>query len=260
MLSSTETLVLKNPNDVSLTVSKDGKLFELLVVQSIQLRIDENKKPIYGFNDRFFHKVLSGKTICSGVITIKKYSKDALFSAINTKDGYELKQRVAESVKSKVDFIYELLSTDTNITAQSNTDFLTGKVTGSNNEVFKKFNKIVLMAEVARRTAVIKSQVDLAKPFCSDDLLTLGQTSEISLVIDFNNVPDNYDAYISPQVTKTNDSNIVSLAKKFKKNDAKDLLILKNLHFISKQENVMAGDSDIDEHYEFIANIDQKRS
>ena len=52
MLATGELIELKSPDNVTLKISYNGLIYDLLVVQAISYRIDESKKPIYGFHDR----------------------------------------------------------------------------------------------------------------------------------------------------------------------------------------------------------------
>lgn len=149
MLGFDELIELKNPQNTNIKISYDSKVYDLLVVQSISYRIDESKKPIYGFNDRRFHKVLSGKAIASGLITIKKYSKDALISLIKSTDTISLRKNVSEAIKNRADLIYELVSGDINTAKElANADYAVGTVL-RNNKNLQKFGKTILLAETA---------------------------------------------------------------------------------------------------------------
>lgn len=235
MLATGELIELKSPDNVTLKISYNGTIYDLLVVQGISYRIDESKKPIYGFHDRHYHKVLAGKAIASGSIAIKKYSKDALIGIIKANDHASLRSMVAESVKAKVDLIYELISSNLSVVkanATNNTD--------SDAIKSKKFAKSALLIEVAKRVKKITEQLD-ADAVYEDDLLVYGNNNfEMKLLIKF----DEQSEYYMP----------------FGQNDDEpaNTVVFTNLQFISKQTNVVAGQTSIDDVYEFIANVETK--
>ena len=235
MLATGELIELKSPDNVTLKISYNGVIYDLLVVQAISYRIDESKKPIYGFHDRHYHKVLAGKAIASGSIAIKKYSKDALIGIIKANDHASLRSMVAESVKAKVDLIYELISSDLSVV----------KANATNNEDLdsiksKKFAKSALLIEVAKRVKKIAEQLD-SSPVYEDDLLVYGNNNfEMKLLIKFDEQSEYY------------------MTSGQKDDEPANTVVFTNLQFISKQTNVVAGQTSIDDVYEFIANVETK--
>ena len=235
MLATGELIELKSPDNVTLKISYNGLIYDLLVVQAISYRIDESKKPIYGFHDRHYHKVLAGKAIASGSIAIKKYSKDALIGIIKVNDKASLRSMVAESVKAKVDLIYELISSDLSVVKANATDSKDSDPIKS-----KKFAKSALLIEVAKRVKKITEQLD-SNPVYEDDLLVYGNNNfEMKLLIKFDEQSEYY-------MTSGQDND-----------EPANTVIFTNLQFISKQTNVVAGQTSIDDVYEFIANVETK--
>ena len=242
MLGFDELIELKNPQNTNIKISYDSKVYDLLVVQSISYRIDESKKPIYGFNDRRFHKVLSGKAIASGLITIKKYSKDALISLIKSTDTISLRKNVSEAIKNRADLIYELVSGDIKTAKElANADYAVGTVLRYNKNL-QKFGKTILLAETAKRVAQLKALDDTKNAVFEDFLLRIGHEAEIKLIINLNDQEEN--EYLSPTA-------IEDIRPK--------TLVFENLHFISKQTSIDSGSSSIDDTYEFIANVEKER-
>lgn len=235
MLATGELIELKSPDNVTLKISYNGTVYDLLVVQAISYRIDESKKPIYGFHDRHYHKVLAGKAIASGSIAIKKYSKDALIGIIKANDHASLRSMVAKSVSDKVDLIYELISSDLSVVkanSASSKDSYAIKA--------KKFAKSALLIEVAKRVKKITEQLD-AKTVYEDDLLVYGNNNfEMKLLIKFD---EQSEYYMESGQDDDEPANTV---------------VFTNLQFISKQTNVVAGQTSIDDVYEFIANVETK--
>lgn len=235
MLATGELIELKSPDNVTLKISYNGTIYDLLVVQGISYRIDESKKPIYGFHDRHYHKVLAGKAIASGSIAIKKYSKDALIGIIKANDHASLRSMVAASVSAKVDLIYELISSNLSVVKANATDN-----TDSNAIKSKKFAKSALLIEVAKRVKKITEQLD-ADAVYEDDLLVYGNNNfEMKLLIKF----DEQSEYYMPSSQKDD--------------EPANTVVFTNLQFISKQTNVVAGQTSIDDVYEFIANVETK--
>ena len=235
MLATGELIELKSPDNVTLKISYNGIIYDLLVVQAISYRIDESKKPIYGFHDRHYHKVLAGKAIASGSIAIKKYSKDALIGIIKTNDKASLRSMVAASVKAKVDLIYELISSDLSVLKANATD-----KTDSDSIKSKKFAKSALLIEVAKRVEKITKHLD-SNPVYEDDLLVYGNNNfEMKLLIKFDEQSEYY------MTSGQNDD------------EPANTVVFTNLQFISKQTNVVAGQTSIDDVYEFIANVETK--
>ena len=235
MLATGELIELKSPDNVTLKISYNGIIYDLLVVQAISYRIDESKKPIYGFHDRHYHKVLAGKAIASGSIAIKKYSKDALLGIIKANDKASLRSMVAESVKAKVDLIYELISSDLNVVKANATNKKDSDPIKS-----KKFAKSALLIEVAKRVEKIAKHHD-AKTVYEDDLLVYGNNNfEMKLLIKFD---EQSEYYMTSGQNNDEPANTV---------------VFTNLQFISKQTNVVAGQTSIDDVYEFIANVETK--
>ena len=235
MLATGELIELKSPDNVTLKISYNGIIYDLLVVQAISYRIDESKKPIYGFHDRHYHKVLAGKAIASGSIAIKKYSKDALIGIIKTNDKASLRSMVAESVKAKVDLIYELISSDLSVLKANATNNEDSKEIKS-----KKFAKSALLIEVAKRVEKITKHLD-SNPVYEDDLLVYGNNNfEMKLLIKFDEQSEYY------MTSGQNDD------------EPANTVVFTNLQFISKQTNVVAGQTSIDDVYEFIANVETK--
>lgn len=216
-----------SPSSVILTIDNDKTTRQILAIESIQLKVDENKKPIFGYGDRHFHKVLSGKTICSGVLVIKKISKNTLADFLSKND-----ERVLESVRKnlgkRIDFLYELQSTalrdsKTSLVASSTLKELA--LNNTENHSVEKFKDYEVELEIARRIASIK---DKSYNNNDDVLLKLGHKSELT-----------FNVY-------------------YDKENIQNVLKLKNLHFISKQENILGHNSDVSEIYEFISNIERK--
>lgn len=235
MLATGELIELKSPDNVTLKISYNGIIYDLLVVQSISYRIDESKKPIYGFHDRHYHKVLAGKAIASGSIAIKKYSKDALIGIIKANDNASLRSMVAESVKAKVDLIYELISSNLSVVKANATNNTDSEAIKS-----KKFAKSALLIEVAKRVKKITEQLD-SNPVYEDDLLVYGNNNfEMKLLIKFDEQSEYY------------------MTSGQKDDEPANTVIFTNLQFISKQTNVVAGQTSIDDVYEFIANVETK--
>ena len=235
MLATGELIELKSPDNVTLKISYNGTIYDLLIVQAISYRIDESKKPIYGFHDRHYHKVLAGKAIASGSIAIKKYSKDALIGIIKANDHASLRSMVAESVKAKVDLIYELISSDLNVVKANATNNTDSEAIKS-----KKFAKSALLIEVAKRVKKITEHLD-SNPVYEDDLLVYGNNNfEMKLLIKFDEQSEYY------------------MTSGQKDDEPANTVVFTNLQFISKQTNVVAGQTSIDDVYEFIANVETK--
>ena len=235
MLATGELIELKSPDNVTLKISYNGIIYDLLVVQAISYRIDESKKPIYGFHDRHYHKVLAGKAIASGSIAIKKYSKDALLGIIKANDKASLRSMVAASVKAKVDLIYELISSDLSVLKANATNDKDSESIKS-----KKFAKSALLIEVAKRVEKIAKHLD-SNPVYEDDLLVYGNNNfEMKLLIKFDEQSEYY------MTSGQNDD------------EPANTVVFTNLQFISKQTNVVAGQTSIDDVYEFIANVETK--
>lgn len=236
MIATGELIELKNPDNVSLKIGYNGIVHDLLIVQAISYRIDESKKPIYGFHDRHYHKVLSGKAIASGTIAIKKYSKDALIGIIKSTEKESLRLQVARSIKAKVDLIYELISNDLSVATANSTNS-----TDSYDTKLKKFGKSALMIEVAKRVKELSSSKENNNVSYEDELLRYGNNNfEMKLYI------------------KLDDESEYFLENPQEDDAPHNTIVFTNLQFISKQTSIIAGQTSIDDVYEFIANVELK--
>ena len=61
MLATGELIELKSPDNVTLKISYNGIIYDLLVVQAISYRIDESKNPFTVFTIDIITKFLLGK-------------------------------------------------------------------------------------------------------------------------------------------------------------------------------------------------------
>lgn len=222
-----EIIEFISPSSVILTINNDNTTRQILAIESIQLKVDENKKPIFGYGDRHFHKVLSGKTICSGVLVIKKISKNTLADFLSRNDDKLVLKSVSDNLNKRIDFLYELQSTalrdnKTSLVASSTLKELA--LNNTKNYSVEKFKDYEVELEIARRIANIK---DKSYNNNDDVLLKLGHKNELT-----------FNVY-------------------YDKENIQNVLKLKNLHFISKQENILGHNSDVSEIYEFISNIER---
>lgn len=71
-----ELIELMTPK--STTIKINGNTLEL--VQYFGYKIEENKRPVFGFNNQSFSNTISGKKIASGKIGLKKTTIDAIAS------------------------------------------------------------------------------------------------------------------------------------------------------------------------------------
>ena len=235
MLANEELIKLKNPKNVSIKIGEDDNFHDVLIVQQFQYRIDETKKPNYGFSRRHYHNVLAGKAIASGTIVIKKHSKDALLGLMKATEQKTLVATIASSIKSKLDLIYELMAGDFN-TYSSKADSTSYDTDTKDTNVLKKFGKSILAAEVANRMTNYAGHDSSIK---EDELLRMGHSTNIKISVDFS------------------DKNSFLSNKVFKKNPVSNFLIFDNVQFVSKEASIVVGDNDIDEVYSFIANVEE---
>lgn len=117
-----ETLNLITADTSSLFFETAEGTTEVELVQFLKYRIDDNKKPVYGFTNDSFSKTIKGKRIVSGFIGIKKISRDIvndLFKRIKstkqkTFEGYKINPYLND---------YEYLSKVDGFTSDSKTEY-----------------------------------------------------------------------------------------------------------------------------------------
>lgn len=235
MLSNEEMINLKNPSNVTIKIGEDDHFNDILIVQQFQYRIDETKKPNYGFSRRHYHNVLAGKAIASGTIAIKKHSKDALLGLMKATEQKSLATVVASAIKAKLDLIYELMSGDFDSYSKS-AESTTYDSTTKDMSVMKKFGKSILAAEVANRMTNYSKNDSSIK---EDELLRIGHNTNIKICIDFSDK----NSYLSSDVFDTQKTSTI--------------LTFNNVQFVSKEASIVVGDNDIDEIYSFIANVEE---
>ena len=78
-------LKLVTPFTSKLCFENGSDNLELELVQFLKYTIEDNKKPIYGFTNSSFSKTIKGKRIASGIIGIKKTTRDIIGKLIKDK-------------------------------------------------------------------------------------------------------------------------------------------------------------------------------
>ena len=76
---------LVTPQTSKLYFDNGTNKLELELVQFLKYIIEDNKKPIYGFTNQSFSKTIKGKRIVSGVIGVKKTTRDVIGKLIKEK-------------------------------------------------------------------------------------------------------------------------------------------------------------------------------
>lgn len=76
--SSDNVMKLVTPFTSKLCFENGKKNLELELVQFLKYEIIDNKKPIYGFTNSSFSKTIKGKRIVSGIIGVKKTTRDVI--------------------------------------------------------------------------------------------------------------------------------------------------------------------------------------
>lgn len=78
-------LKLVTPFTSKLCFENGSDNLELELVQFLKYTIEDNKKPIYGFTNSSFSKTIKGKRIVSGIIGVKKTTRDVIGKLIKDK-------------------------------------------------------------------------------------------------------------------------------------------------------------------------------
>lgn len=82
-------------------------------MQFLKYQIEDNKKPIYGFTNSSFSKTIKGKRIASGIIGVKKTTRDVIGKLI--KDKTNTVQDVLKNCsKLKSDLVLSLIEENEN--------------------------------------------------------------------------------------------------------------------------------------------------
>jgi hypothetical protein len=260
MINSKNVFKIDNPKNVTIQVKlNENNFVDLDITQSFVYRIEEVKKPVYGFNERNFTKVLSGKTIATGNIVIKKHSKEAILNKLKSAEEETLARQIAAALTNKFDTIYTLLD-EANLKDDRLKFLMMDETSPSyvdykkSNDFFieqkKKFNSAVLQEQIALRTQTAR---DNAKNnnYKTDDLLKLGYgTDSITIKVNFN-AEQELNEYKRKVDNITNEITL----ERNKSSDSYSM-IFTNVHFVSKEGGIAVGNDDIDEIYSFIANIE----
>ena len=83
--SNDNVLKLVTPFTSKLCFENGKENLELELVQFLKYQIEDNKKPIYGFTNSSFSKTIKGKRIASGIIGVKKTTRDVIGKLIQDK-------------------------------------------------------------------------------------------------------------------------------------------------------------------------------
>ena len=97
-------LKLVTPFTSKLCFENGSDNLELELVQFLKYTIEDNKKPIYGFTNSSFSKTIKGKRIASGIIGIKKTTRDIIGKLIKGNTN-----RVQDGVKKYSELKSELV-------------------------------------------------------------------------------------------------------------------------------------------------------
>ncbi|MGL5709828.1 MAG: hypothetical protein ACRCW9_03180 [Cetobacterium sp.] len=219
MINSNKILNIDRPHETKILINySDREFIEVDLVQLANLEISETKKPVFGFEQRNFHSVLSGKRMATGTLVIKKSSQETIINTIYAATDEKLDEAIKSSVLSKVDTIYELLDNKLDQIRMMTAGEKINEVTEEFLEQQRaKFAPELLIEEINNRVSKIKNMKQ--KNFA--DLLSLGHDNPISIKI---------------------------------QNDSGDIII-SDVHFLSKNTSVDINQEDIDDVYSFIGNI-----
>ena len=102
--SNDNVLKLVTPFTSKLCFENGKENLELELVQFLKYQIEDNKKPIYGFTNSSFSKTIKGKRIASGIIGVKKTTRDVIGKLILEKTN-----TVKDSLKEYSDLKSELV-------------------------------------------------------------------------------------------------------------------------------------------------------
>ena len=97
-------LKLVTPFTSKLCFENGSDNLELELVQFLKYTIEDNKKPIYGFTNSSFSKTIKGKRIVSGIIGVKKTTRDVIGKLIKDKTN-----RVQDDLKKYSELKSELV-------------------------------------------------------------------------------------------------------------------------------------------------------
>lgn len=97
-------LKLVTPFTSKLCFENGSDNLELELVQFLKYTIEDNKKPIYGFTNSSFSKTIKGKRIVSGIIGVKKTTRDIIGKLIKDKTN-----RVQDDLKKYSELKSELV-------------------------------------------------------------------------------------------------------------------------------------------------------
>ena len=86
-----------------------GTNLELELVQFLKYVIEDNKKPVYGFTNSSFSKAIKGKRIVSGIIGIKKTTRDVIGKLISENTN-TVDDDLAAYAKAKSNLMIEMIT------------------------------------------------------------------------------------------------------------------------------------------------------
>lgn len=186
----------------------------LPLTQVVSYKIEENKKPIYGYNKKDFNTMIRGKTIVSGHIVIKKSMKDIIGTLIKAK-SYDFSW---VTPKEKIDLIYKL--------QLKNREDEKDKLNVWYDQILQTYTSI----QNSYKTSSIDTKNDTFLDMSYGD-------NEIELKINFNILQTNNGSY------------------EINMKESGDMIIVKNVHFISREGEISISKDSIDEVYTFVGNL-----
>ena len=207
-----ELMTVQTPKLCQLIIN--GNILPL--TQVVSYRIEENKKPIYGFNKKDFTTMIRGKTIVSGHIIIKKQMKDIVGRFKNNKDF--MVQSTTELVNQKIAYVSRIKNSNV--------------IVNADNKITKK------MAFDDWQENIMDTYTKLIEKLKPEDVnndsfLDMGFDDNVELKINFNILKDNNIDY----------------------ENSSDILTVTNVHFMSREGEISIAKDSIDEVYTFVGNL-----
>lgn len=223
---------VESPSDCKmfLKVKKDDgfHLKELMLTQVFNYKISENKRPIYGFNQKDFSQVVRGKRLFEGVIVIKKSLISDIGKLVDLTSN-KLKDELNYSM-NKIEYLKYML--DNNKEMQSQLD-----------EYYKRaIEEYQIKKDMEYSTSQIEVLNDM--PEEASLMLVFGDSiNDDEWQKEYKSKADNYE---DTNIATSELENLIQQQAGFE---------VEEVHFLEKTGEVNIGKNDVDEVYKFFGKL-----
>ncbi|MGL4867018.1 MULTISPECIES: hypothetical protein [Bacteria] len=206
--------------------SSGTELKEVLLTQTLNYRITENKKPVYGFNRNRFGQVIKGKRLIEGVIVLKK----SIFNEIGDLiDLSSINNSSRKLTTEKIAYLKSVLPENTNLM-----------------NLVKEYEK-----DAAILYEMEKIKLEKSKKYNIFNTLPQGT----NLIVAFGSVINSNEFKLKYKKILEKDSiDYATELEKLIKSDSE--LVIEDINFLEKTGEINISKSDIDEVYKFFGSLD----